>query len=173
MVLFASYVIQPRFISYFGKYQYTAKGQTMPAKKFHPDVLKMKKKVEDLMSSKAKGNPPDFNCCHLDRYDNGLHHYGEQAVKDRVYGEDPTVAILSLGAERPFILKSNVNNNIKHEFPMPEGAVLVMRGTTQKHWVHLIPKDPKFKKGGKINLTFRTIVDPEENRPKKKPKTKK
>ncbi|WP_231561515.1 hypothetical protein [Sphingobacterium sp. T2] len=32
-----------------------------------------------------------------------------------------------------------------------------MRGTTQKYWLHQLPKSKKITRG-RINLTFRTIV---------------
>ena len=51
-------------------------------------------------------------------------------------------------------------------FSLGGGSMLLMRGSLQKHWQHSVPKR-KGVEGGRINLTFRSIVAPEEKKEKK------
>lgn len=73
------------------------------------------------------------------------------------YGHNPTIASVSFGAPRDFILRHNTERTRKISTTLSAGDVLIMSGTTQQHWQHSIPK----RKGvmqPRINLTFRTIV---------------
>lgn len=43
------------------------------------------------------------------------------------------------------------------KFPLASGDMVLMRGPTQAHWLHSIPKR-KDGGGGRINITFRKAV---------------
>ncbi len=47
----------------------------------------------------------------------------------------------------------------KHD-PLGNGAVLVMAGTVQQHWMHSVPKRSK-QECPRVSLTFRTVLEPE------------
>ncbi|RED96660.1 2-oxoglutarate-Fe(II)-dependent oxygenase superfamily protein [Marinoscillum furvescens DSM 4134] len=66
------------------------------------------------------------------------------------------IASVSLGAERKFVFKHK-KLNTKVELWLAPGSLLVMKGMTQRHWLHSLPKSKKIKEP-RINLTFRTIV---------------
>ena len=42
------------------------------------------------------------------------------------------------------------------DLDLPGGSLLVMAGTTQRFWKHMVPKQPRVSEG-RINLTFRFI----------------
>lgn len=99
--------------------------------------------------------------------------------------ENLCIASISLGAERDFILKhkkppadSKQDAKYNKRWPLGDGSLVVMQGTTQEYWKHEIvrwlslqhricimlklriaqPKQLKIKKG-RISLTFRQLVD--------------
>ena len=66
------------------------------------------------------------------------------------------IASVSFGAERKFAFKhkkiqETVSLNLEH------GSLLIMKGTTQTHWLHRLPPTAKVQTP-RINLTFRTII---------------
>jgi len=63
---------------------------------------------------------------------------------------------MSLGAERRFLLKHRTSKETV-SVVLENGSLLVMKGTTQSHWLHSMPKTKKVTTP-RINLTFRTIV---------------
>jgi alkylated DNA repair dioxygenase AlkB len=73
-------------------------------------------------------------------------------------GERPVIASLSLGEERTFILKHKTLKAIPAvRLRLVSGSVLLMRGDTQRHWKHGIPKESR-RCGPRVNLTFRHIT---------------
>ena len=66
------------------------------------------------------------------------------------------IASVSLGAERIFHLKHKNNKALKHKLILQNGSLLMMKGATQHHWLHQIPKTKK-PIGKRINLTFRFL----------------
>jgi alkylated DNA repair dioxygenase AlkB len=76
-------------------------------------------------------------------------------------GPAPVIASLSLGATRLFQLRhrdSRRNGLPWEELRLESGSLLVMRGTTQRHWQHRLPKQIGRPCGARVNLSFRWIV---------------
>ena len=72
-------------------------------------------------------------------------------------GSNPFIASLSLGSERRFLLRHKKRKDLQRvEFLLGHGDPLLMRGSTQHHWQHHVPKTRR-PVGPRINLTFRTI----------------
>ena len=67
------------------------------------------------------------------------------------------IASLSFGAERKFAFKHKQSKE-KVELYLEHGSLLVMKDTTQSHWLHRLPPTKKVTTD-RINLTFRTIVE--------------
>ena len=55
-------------------------------------------------------------------------------------GPLPTIASLSLGGTRDFLLKHKKDPARRERFPLESGDLIVMRGTTQSNWLHSVPK---------------------------------
>ncbi|PKU64237.1 DNA oxidative demethylase ALKBH2 isoform X1 [Dendrobium catenatum] len=117
-----------------------------------------------------------FNSLLLNRYKCGSDYVAWHSDDEKVYGSTPKIASVSFGCEREFLLKkkpvkkeaSNASEEQKHKrlkiscqdqhkFLLKHGSLLVMRGYTQRDWIHSVPK--RAKSGSvRINLTFRQIV---------------
>ena len=95
-----------------------------------------------------------FNSVLLNYYRDGTDSVGWHADNESELGERPIIASLSFGATRTFELRRRTTGKVA-KVPLTSGSILVMRGTTQRDWVHRIPKEPGST--GRINLTFRFI----------------
>ena len=71
-----------------------------------------------------------------------------------------TAGSVSFGAARRFLLRNSEDHSNKLEYTLASGDVLVMKGSTQLHWQHSIPKAAQ-SAFPRINLTFRLIKHPE------------
>lgn len=68
------------------------------------------------------------------------------------------IASISFGAARSFQFKRLDAPKQRIAVELPHGSLLVMRGTTQKYWLHRIPKATQ-PQPPRINLTFRVIYE--------------
>ncbi|XP_010542185.1 PREDICTED: DNA oxidative demethylase ALKBH2 isoform X2 [Tarenaya hassleriana] len=116
-----------------------------------------------------------FNSLLLNRYKGGNDYVGWHADDEKLYGPTPEIASVSFGCEREFLLKKKkleekalddepARKRLKRSsggdvrsFTLKHGSMLVMRGYTQRDWVHSVPKRAKAE-GIRINLTFRRVV---------------
>lgn len=67
--------------------------------------------------------------------------------------EDTMVAILSLGADRPLLLRPR-SGGATLRFPLGHGDLIVMGGSCQRTWEHAIPKSAR-PTGPRISVQFR------------------
>ena len=116
---------------------------------FTPTLFDIKSKIEKRINSQ-------FTSCLLNLYRNGQDSNGWHADNEKELGLNPVIASLSLGAERVFHMKHRNDKKEKLKINLTNGSLLVMRGKTQHHWLHQIPKTRK-KVEERINLTFRII----------------
>ncbi|MCH2190545.1 MAG: alpha-ketoglutarate-dependent dioxygenase AlkB [Gammaproteobacteria bacterium] len=96
-----------------------------------------------------------FNSVLINYYRNGQDSNGWHADDEIELGPQPTIASLSLGASRDFYLRNKHDHKDKLKLSLKAGSLLMMRGTTQDHWQHSVPK--RASAGPRINLTFRTM----------------
>ncbi|EME50289.1 hypothetical protein DOTSEDRAFT_119196 [Dothistroma septosporum NZE10] len=106
-----------------------------------------------------------YNFCLVNYYATGDDSISYHSDDERFLGVDPAIASFTLGAKRDFLLKHKPTPS-KHESelkPMKlllgSGDMILMRGKTQSHWLHSIPK----RKGGeadlgRINITLRRAM---------------
>eukprot|EP00884_Botryococcus_braunii_P008453 jgi/Botrbrau1/17609/Bobra.0166s0046.1 len=149
-------VMQPRLISYMAddvKLAYTYSRTQLEASPWSPTVLRIKEKLEEIAGVR-------FNSCLLNYYRNGQDSMGWHSDNEPLYGHTPTIGSVSFGAPRDFLLRQNSDHSKKIKMGLGKGDVLVMEGTLQQHWMHAVPKRNKVS-GGRINLTFRTIIHQE------------
>lgn len=79
--------------------------------------------------------------------------HGDRGARDR---DRATIAVLSLGASRPFRLRLRGGGDTRHLRPA-SGDLLVMGGTCQRTWQHAVPKVADA--GPRIAVMFRTALD--------------
>jgi alkylated DNA repair dioxygenase AlkB len=82
----------------------------------------------------------------------GWHTDNEKELK-----KEGAIASVSFGAVRKFAFKHKETQE-KVELTLDNGSLLVMKGTTQSHWLHRLPPSKKITVP-RINLTFRTITN--------------
>ena len=99
-----------------------------------------------------------FNSVLINFYRNGDDRVGLHSDDEKELGPFPTIASVSLGADRLFRLKHKKfrHNRLSKSLNLPNGSLLVMEGTTQDYCKHEVPRTSK-SIGGRINLSFRKI----------------
>ena len=122
---------------------------SMSPQPFTPVLNAIKLKIE-------KATEMTFSSCLLNLYRDGQDSNGWHADDEKELGENPVIASLSLGADRLFHLKHKNIKTLKHKLTLQNGSLLLMKGETQHHWLHQIPKTKKLI-DQRINLTFRLI----------------
>ena len=150
-VIFGKHIITARKIAWYGdsSFSYTYSGTTKKALPWTPELAKLKAMVETLTETV-------FNSCLLNLYHNGDEGMAWHSDDEKSLGKDSTIASISLGAEREFRLKHKRTED-KVSVLLESGSLLVMKDTTQTHWLHSIPKSKKITTP-RINLTFRTMI---------------
>ena len=94
----------------------------------------------------------------LNLYHNGNEGMGWHSDDEKSLGKNNTIASLSFGAERNFSFKHKHTKQIV-SFGLEHGSLLIMKDTTQTNWLHSLPKSKSVTQP-RINLTFRTIIEP-------------
>ncbi|MBT8296746.1 MAG: alpha-ketoglutarate-dependent dioxygenase AlkB [Maribacter sp.] len=149
--VFGKVYAQPRLTAFYGDSSktYSYSNITMQPLQFTKELLEIKQKIEGIDCAV-------FNSCLLNRYRNGRDSNGWHADDEKELGQDPIIASVSLGQERPFHLRNKKNSRIKHKIVLGHGSLLLMKGSTQHYWQHQIPKTSK-QISERINLTFRIL----------------
>jgi alkylated DNA repair dioxygenase AlkB len=113
------------------------------------ELLELKKLVE-------KETGESFNSCLLNLYHDGTEGMAWHSDAEKDLKKNGAIASLSFGAERKFSFKHKLTKELV-SLVLEHGSLLVMKDTTQSHWLHRLPPSAKHNKS-RINLTFRTIV---------------
>lgn len=150
-VIFGKKIITKRKVAWYGdkKYAYTYSNSTKVALPWTPELLELKKMVEQKTGTK-------FNSCLLNLYHSGEEGMAWHSDDEKMLGKETTIASLSLGAARKFSFKHKITKE-KRDIVLDNGSLIIMKGKTQSSWLHSLPKSVKVKHP-RINLTFRTIV---------------
>ncbi|MFO1407851.1 MAG: alpha-ketoglutarate-dependent dioxygenase AlkB [Steroidobacteraceae bacterium] len=98
-----------------------------------------------------------FNAVLLNLYRDGRDGMGWHADDEPELGPEPAIASVSFGAGRRFCLRHRRRPDARLELLLGDGSLLLMRGPTQRHWVHAVPKTAR-PVGERINLTFRQVL---------------
>lgn len=100
-----------------------------------------------------------FNSVLANLYRDGRDCMGWHSDNEAELGPAPVIASVSLGAARRFVLKHRDEPSTKLAIELPPGSLLVMAGSTQRHYRHALPRTAR-PTGERINLTFRRILQP-------------
>ena len=149
--IFGKQIAVPRLEAYFSlngeNYGYS--GQQLKNQAFPAFLNELRLRIE----ARTKNT---YNALLINLYRDGLDSNGWHADDEKSLGSNPSIASLSLGAERPFELKHQRTGQ-KLKIHLADGSLLHMYGELQHHWKHQLPKVRNFS-GQRINLTFRKIV---------------
>ncbi len=151
-VIFGKHIVTARKVAWFAEsgLSYTYSGMTKQALEWTRELAEIKALVENLTGT-------TYNSCLLNLYHDGDEGMGWHSDDEKSLVRDGAIASVSFGAERKFRLKHKGLEIPPVEILLENGSLLVMKGTTQTHWLHSIPKTKKVTTP-RINLTFRTIV---------------
>lgn len=150
-IIFGRLITTKRKVAWYGDhpFEYTYSNITKKALAWTKELLELKSITE-----KACGET--FNSCLLNLYHSGeegmaWHSDGEKDLK-----KDGAIGSLSFGAERKFAFRHKQDKTTVAIY-LQHGSLLVMKGTTQTHWLHRLPPT-KLVSTPRVNLTFRTIT---------------
>lgn len=98
------------------------------------------------------------NAVFANLYRDGKDSIGWHADDEPVLGptRDVVIASLSIGARRRFVMKHRTEPDVRHEWSLGRGDLLIMGPGCQSEWLHSVPKTAK-PVGTRINLTFRRV----------------
>ena len=154
IIMFGKKIDVPRLECWYGDYgcEYTYSGKSLKRFEFPNFLLNLRMLIEKKVNS-------NFNSVLANLYRDGQDSMGLHADDEKELGNEPVIASISLGENRPIIFQ-NKKTKEKVTFDQPHGSLLVMQGKTQDHWKHAINKSKKINKP-RINLTFRNIITTE------------
>lgn len=149
IVLFGKRILQPRLIAWAGSVAYRYSGQTL-------EPRAPSRAVEDVLERVVRRTGVAFNHVLANRYRDGKDSMGFHADDEPELGPHPTVASVSFGATRRFVLVLRRGRKEKVEYRLEHGSLLVMGGSCQETHRHGIPKEPGVS-AERVSLTFRKL----------------
>ncbi len=145
-------VVIPRLNAWYGDpgCHYAYSGYQLPLNDWHSLLDRWRHRLLEELHLRVNSVLANF-------YRNGDDGVGWHSDDEPELGEDPTIASISLGAQRVFHLKHRFDPTIPTvKLPLPEGSLLVMSGKLQRYWQHSLPKTKRIAES-RINLTYRHI----------------
>jgi alkylated DNA repair dioxygenase AlkB len=151
IIIFGKKLMQPRLTAWYGdagiKYGYS--GIKLEAIAWTSALKTIKSKLESFSGE-------TFNSVLLNYYRNERDSMGWHRDDEKELGVNPVIASVSFGETRRFKLKHRIEKELRQTIELSNGSLLLMRGETQHHWLHEVPKETH-SRGPRINLTFRKI----------------
>jgi alkylated DNA repair dioxygenase AlkB len=95
----------------------------------------------------------NFNSCLANLYRDGTDSMGFHSDNEPELGSRPTIASISLGDRRRFVLRHRSTGE-RWSWELGHGDLLVMRDDSQSDYAHAVPKTSR-RVGPRMNLTFR------------------
>lgn len=152
--IFGQEIPQPRLTAWYGdaEARYTYSDLAWEPRPWLPALHALRQHLEAATGHR-------FNSVLLNLYRNGRDSMGWHADDEPELGPAPAIASLSLGATRRFRLRPGRAGLAHAPFglDLPGGSLLLMRGPTQRHWQHALPKTSR-PVAPRLNLTFRLVT---------------
>jgi alkylated DNA repair dioxygenase AlkB len=150
-VIFGRHITTRRKVAWYGDgdFTYSYSNITRQALRWTAELLELKALTEKLTGV-------HYNSCLLNLYHNGEEGMAWHSDDEKELAPDGAIASLSFGAERRFLFRHRKNKQTV-EVMLSAGSLLVMRGVTQTHWMHSLPKAKRIT-SPRVNLTFRTMI---------------
>lgn len=152
VTLYGRQIASPRLSAWYGdpRAVYTYSGLRQEPVPWTSTLQRVREHVETLAGTR-------FNSALLNWYRDGRDSMGWHSDDEPELGRNPVIASVSFGATRRFLLQHR-KQRLRVELRLEDGDVLVLSGATQHYWRHHVPKT-RAPVGGRINLTFRWIVE--------------
>ena len=140
----------PRLSGWQGNASYSYSGITLRPAPWTPRVAAVRRRIEAATGV-------TFNSVLANLYRDGADRLGWHADDEPELGPAPVIASASFGAPRRFLLRPKRGGGASVPMVLEPGSLLVMRGPTQRHWLHSVPPTRR-PVGPRLNLTFRRIL---------------
>jgi len=148
--MFGRTVPVPRATALIGEAPYTYSGIRHTPAPWDPMLAAMRDRLERELGIR-------FNSCLANFYRNGRDSVAWHADDEPELGERPTIASVSLGDARAFVVRrAAVPRNVVEVLELGYGDLLVMRDESQADYQHCVFKT-SHPVGPRINLTFRSV----------------
>ena len=149
-IIYGKRIITKRKVAWYGDHQflYTYSKTTKHALAWNLVLHELKDIVE-------RSTGETFNSCLLNLYHDGNEGMAWHSDGEIDLRKNGVIASLSFGAERKFAFKHKTTKE-KIELFLAHGSLLIMKDTTQTHWLHRLPPSKRITTT-RINLTFRQI----------------
>jgi alkylated DNA repair dioxygenase AlkB len=150
--LYGREVDVPRLTAWYGDSgkSYTYSGIKMDPNPWNETLLEIKARVD--VEARVR-----FNSVLLSLYRSGRDSLSWHQDDEPELGVDPVIASVSFGATRSFQFRHKARKDLsKISVDLTHGSLLIMRGPTQRFWMHQVPKTSR-SVAPRINLTFRVI----------------
>ncbi len=150
-IIFGKRILTKRKVAWYAdaRFPYTYSKVTREALPWTENLLILKKKAEELTGA-------EYNACLLNLYHDGKEGVGWHSDDEVALAPQAAIASISFGAARRFSFKHKITKETR-TILLEDGALLVMKGDTQKNWLHSIPKMAKVT-SPRISLTFRNMI---------------
>lgn len=145
--LFGKIYTEPRLIAWLSEKDYTYSGKRLVANGMDNEV------INGIVKQIGHYCDIPFNSVLCNYYRNGNDSMGWHRDNETELGEDPSIASVSFGLARTFVVKSE---NERFKYILENGSLLIMGKGTQLYSKHSLPKTKQV--GERINLTFRYIL---------------
>ncbi len=141
----------PRLHYWYGtsRDQYRWSGLSLTARPFPHWLDRIRLAVEQQCGTR-------FNRCLANYYRDGSDSMGWHSDDENELGQQPTIASLSFGDERRFLVREKGQRS--SAMVLQHGSLLVMKGDSQRRFQHSLPKTRRAA-GVRINLTYRMVRD--------------
>ena len=123
----------PRLSGWEGNATYAYSGITLRPAPWSPRVAAVRRRIEA-----ATGAMPSTACSRTST-GTGADRLGWHADDEPELGPAPVIASASFGAPRRFLLRPKRGGGASVPIVLEPGSLLVMRGPTQRHWLHSVP----------------------------------
>ena len=120
------------------------RGQPLP----HAELAQIHRTVQEVCKVRFEG----FG---LIQYRDGRDGQGFHRDTDMRWLDDTVIAILSLGARRPWLLRPRGATAATHDIAPGSGDLLVMGGRCQADWEHSVPYLTRERVGTRLSLQWR------------------
>lgn len=150
-LIYGKRILTKRKVAWYADraFSYTYSQTTKVALSWTPELIQIKQHIETVSGEV-------FNACLLNLYHSGEEGMAWHSDAERELKPHAAIASVSLGAERKFSFKHKSTKETRSIF-LQHGSLLIMKGATQKNWLHRLPPTKKIVEP-RINLTFRYML---------------
>lgn len=148
--MFGKEIVTARKVAWYGDrpFEYDYSGHAHQALPWTAELIEIKNRTEETCKAA-------FNACLLNLYHHGNEGMGWHSDDEEELEPTAPIASVSFGAPRKFSFKHK-SDKTNISVLLENGSLLTMDASSQRHWLHALPKSRKVS-APRINLTFRRM----------------